>query len=107
MLPAAVPGFVRPALTVAWDLSGQSPAEHARSTLAEAEGVTDLVVLEERAQGELYCREMLFSEDGADFYAVHLHLRRGERSVLLALTGGATTASLLASAGRELTRSLA
>lgn len=103
-LPAALPQMPRPMLLMAWDTSGASPQEHAASTLAEAG--TELVILEQGMLGSLYRREMLLEQDGNELFAAHLHLRRGQRSVLLALTGEARTASLLAAAARELARQL-
>ncbi len=103
-LPAALPQMLRPMLLMAWDTFGGSPQEHAASTLAEAG--TELVILEQGMVGSLYRREMLLEQDGNQLFAAHLHLRRGQRSVLLALTGEAHTASLLAAAARELARQL-
>lgn len=102
-LPAALPEMLRPMLLMAWDTSGDSPEAQARTTLAQA---TELVILEQGMVGSLYRREMLLQQDGNDLFAAHLHLRRGQRSVLLALTGEARTASLLAAAARELASQL-
>lgn len=103
-LPAALPEMLRPMLLVAWDTSGANPEEHARST--QAETGTKLTILEQGTVGSLFSREMLLQQDGNDLFAAHLHMRRGQRSVLLALTGEARTASLLSAAARELASQL-
>ncbi|MCE7874208.1 hypothetical protein DYH09_28080 [bacterium CPR1] len=103
-LPASLPEMLRPMLLMAWDTFGGSPQEHAASTLAEAG--TEIVTLEQGMVGSLYRREMLLQQDGNDLFAAHLHLRRGQRSVLLALTGEVRIASLLAAAARELASQL-